>query len=443
MARTKRSAKLDTRNARLKLEAGKMHQEPLAPAQYLAYRRPEKGGAGSWLARQNRGGKIIQSRLGTADDFQDSDGAGILTYGQGQAKAGEWFKAQDESARVEAGGEVVNQGPYTVADALRNYFEDGERRGMKGLSRDEQRASAWITPDLGSLEVSALTRHRIETWLAKVADSPRRLRTKKGAKQQALAPAPKNEDEKRARKDSANRCLTVLKAALNHALDRGKVHGGDAWKAVKAYRETTSARVRFLSPADQVRLVNASTLEFQELVRGALLTGARYGELARLRVEDFNGQAGTVFIAESKSGKPRHVVLTDEGKALFEGMTAGRKVGEVVFIQPDKKRRKRESMGISWGANDARRLMAQACKDAKLEPLTFHELRHSYASMLVNAGCPLAYVAAQLGHSDTRMVEKHYGHLAPSAMADAIRAALPALGLVDLPKVAGLRIQGA
>ena len=63
--------------------------------------------------------------------------------------------------------------------------------------------------------------------------------------------------------------------------------------------------------------------------------------------------------------------------------------------------------------------------------------------MLVNAGCPLAYVAAQLGHSDTRMVEKHYGHLAPSALADSIRALMPKLGLMEAPKVEPLKVAGA
>jgi integrase len=87
--------------------------------------------------------------------------------------------------------------------------------------------------------------------------------------------------------------------------------------------------------------------------------------------------------------------------------------------------------------------MADACTTAGLDPLGFHELRHSYASMLVNAGCPLAYVAAHLGHSDTRMVEKHYGHLAPNAMADSIRALMPKLGLTDAPKVAPLEIGGS
>jgi integrase len=71
---------------------------------------------------------------------------------------------------------------------------------------------------------------------------------------------------------------------------------------------------------------------------------------------------------------------------------------------------------------------------------SFHGLRHTYASALVNAGVPLAYVAAQLGHTDTRMVERHYGHLAPSAMAAAIRAAMPAIGAAPVPKVMKLRL---
>lgn len=43
-------------------------------------------------------------------------------------------------------------------------------------------------------------------------------------------------------------------------------------------------------------------------------------------------------------------------------------------------------------------------------------------------GAPLPVVARQLGHSDTRMVEKHYGHMAPSYVADTVRAAFSPLG---------------
>ena len=61
------------------------------------------------------------------------------------------------------------------------------------------------------------------------------------------------------------------------------------------------------------------------------------------------------------------------------------------------------------------------CEKAKIERLTFHELRHTYASALVNRGVPLVFVAAQLGHRDTKMVEKHYGHLCDEARTRAIR----------------------
>ena len=61
----------------------------------------------------------------------------------------------------------------------------------------------------------------------------------------------------------------------------------------------------------------------------------------------------------------------------------------------------------------------------------------------MNAGCPLAFVAELLGHTDTRMVSKHYGHLAPNALADAVRTLAPKLGLGGAPKVAPLKVAGA
>jgi len=137
------------------------------------------------------------------------------------------------------------------------------------------------------------------------------------------------------------------------------------------------------------------------------------------------------------------VVLTEEGQAFFQELTAGRPAGEVVFQRDGVTRRKLTELGSSWGHGDQSRIMADACTAAGLDPLGFHELRHSYASMLVNAGCPLPYVAAQLGHTDTRMVEKHYGHLAPTALAESVRALMPKLGLTGAAKVEPLKVAGA
>ncbi|WP_371737469.1 tyrosine-type recombinase/integrase [Magnetospirillum sp. UT-4] len=57
-------------------------------------------------------------------------------------------------------------------------------------------------------------------------------------------------------------------------------------------------------------------------------------------------------------------------------------------------------------------------------------MRHTHASHLAMRGTPLVVIAAQLGHSDTRMVEKHYAHLAPSYVAETIRKGFPRLGLL-------------
>jgi integrase len=70
--------------------------------------------------------------------------------------------------------------------------------------------------------------------------------------------------------------------------------------------------------------------------------------------------------------------------------------------------------------------MAEACAKAKIAPaISFHILRHTYASLLAMNAVPLPVIARALGHADTRMTERHYAHLQPSYVADTIRANLP------------------
>jgi integrase len=83
--------------------------------------------------------------------------------------------------------------------------------------------------------------------------------------------------------------------------------------------------------------------------------------------------------------------------------------------------------------------MRDACRRAAIEPeVNFHCLRHTYASHAIMNGAPLLVVAKNLGHSDTHMVEKHYGHLAESYVADAIRPAAPRFG-IEASKVQPIR----
>jgi len=85
----------------------------------------------------------------------------------------------------------------------------------------------------------------------------------------------------------------------------------------------------------------------------------------------------------------------------------------------------------AWTKHDVSAPMEAAVDLAGIEPVVFHELRHTYASDLIKRGVSLMIVAKQLGHVDTRMVEKHYGHLAQGTIQDAIRTGATVLGIAS------------
>lgn len=181
------------------------------------------------------------------------------------------------------------------------------------------------------------------------------------------------------------------------------------------------SRARYLEAVEIERLLNAiDERDFRVLVAGAIYTGARYQELARLLVEDVNFDSGAILIRQTKTDTPRSVFLNDEGEALFESLTAGREGSERVFTR----------RGAPWGKSEQQQRMRTACKSARIKPsLTFHGLRHSYASLYLMGGGGLPDLAKQLGHSTTRMVERHYGHLADAWRAERARDYAPSLGL--------------
>ena len=435
MARTVRDTKLEKPAERARLDPrGKPYWRVLESGLHLGYRRTKAGG-GSWTARRFIGQrKYSEHGLGFADDLQEADGSTVLTFSQAQANAREWWKAAE---RAELGIAPAD-GPYTVGMALDAYFSDRERRGSKGLAKDRAAANARILPALGGLVLAKLTTKHIRDWHTGLATAPKLVRTGRIVKKarKSLAVDTKDPDAVRARRATANRTLTVLKATLTHAYHDGRIASDEAWRKVKPFREADAPVVHFLSEDECRRIVNATQGRFRDLVRGALVTGCRYGELTRMRAADFNASAGTVTVRLSKAGKPRHVVLAGDGRALFEQLTAGCAPQDLIFRRDD---------GAPWGPSHQQRPLDAASARAKLDPpATFHILRHTYASSLAMRGVPMGVIAVQLGHADTRMTEKHYAHLSPSYVADTVRAALPTMGFIGetnviamQPKVAG------
>jgi integrase len=418
MARTVRDANLETRAARLRLL---IHSEPywrgLEKGFALGYRRRGKGG--TWLARRRpEAGGYAERKIGTTDDFQDADGVAVLDYGQAQKAARAWWRAE---VRREQGHDV-RTGPFTVADGIADYLRALERRGGKSVYHARRAAETHILPALGAVQVAKLTAKRIEDWHHSLSEKPALARSKLGRKPNERK-ADTSPDGFRRRRATANRIMTVLKASLNHVWKAGYVPNDDAWRRVRPFKAVDAARVRYLTVAETRRFLNACAPDFRLLVEAALMTGARYGTLTQLTVADFNPDSGTIAIHTSRKGKPFHVVLNDEGMKFFRQLCAGRDGNDIMLRRKD---------GRPWGISHQLRPMEAASKRAKISPaVNFHCTRHTWASHAIMNGVPLFVVAKNLGHSDTRMVEKHYGHLAPSYIADAIRAGAPRFGMEE------------
>ncbi|MGD0109444.1 MAG: site-specific integrase [Rhodopila sp.] len=438
MPRSVADAPLTTRAAR----------ERLAPRHQPYWRGMEAGAAlgyrkgitaGMWLVRvadPSAGGGYRQASLGRADDILKADGVEILDYRKAEANARDWIARHHRvAAGMEPEAAATPARPYTVADSIADYLADYVARGGKAIRTTRQMAETHILPTLGETAVGRLTRDSLKSWHRAVAAIPARVRAKAGEKRHRDSQG--DPDAGRRRRSSANRVLTVLKAALNHAHGEGKVTcASDAWAAVKPFREADKAKVRYLLDDEVTRLVNACPPDFRAIVTGALLTGCRYGELCALKVGDFDPQAATVTIRQSKAGKPRHVALTDEGRGFFQSAAAG-KAGNARLFYRDRvvTQATREAAGkterAAWGESDQFRPIGAACLAANITPaISFHELRHTYASRLAMRGVPIGVIAAQLGHADTRMTERHYAHLSPSYVAETVRQSFGTLGIV-------------
>jgi integrase len=319
VARTVRDANLETRTARGRLKArGKPYYRAIEPGLHLGYRRPLVG-AGKWVARHYIGGEAYQvETLATADDYSDADGVAILSYRQAQAKARERMVARAHHA-------VGKHGPLTVRDALEAHLEYLQAH-RKSAYDARCKTEAHILAPLGDIELQALTTEQLRKWHVALAKLPGRARTEQGAKQRYRKYDGSAEGIRR-RQASANRVLTTLKAALNFAWREGRTPSDAAWRRVQPFKGVDAARVRYLTIEQCRRLINACDPVFRPLVEAALATGARYGELSRLTAGDFNPDTRTLSIRTSKTGKSRHVVLTDEGAAAFQRWCAGRSRG--------------------------------------------------------------------------------------------------------------------
>jgi integrase len=340
------------------------------PGLHLGYRK------GKWIVRRSEAGHTTKKSIGYADDRDKANGQTILSFQQATEKALTLMSAP-------------TPGGYTVAKAWEAYLADYEVRSGKDTKGLEYAYNRHIKTKLGRIRLDSLQTGTIRRWLNDLArtDEP---------------------EKKRAKQATANKQLTKLKAALNYAYQHDMGGNRAVWDKVRPFKNVDAPRIRFITIKQVKALIKHAETAFVPLIQAAVYTGARWSELCRLQVSDV--YSDRIYIAESKSGKTRDIPLSDEGKRFFK--KACKSATDYVFTIE----------GDSWGKSMQHRRMHAASEGAKIRPaINFHLLRHFYASLLVGEGVSLQIVAQLLGHSDTRITEKHYAHLQPLTMANAVQ----------------------
>ncbi len=263
---------------------------------------------GSWIAfaYQGTSGSYAERAFAQADDYSEADGEEVLTY----------FEAM---RRVSGEAPPVRHGmTYTIRDLIEGYVGYLEQH-RKSAADARSNLTAYLIPYFGEdRQIASLTSADFEKWQPWALTYKPRGRLKDGKQsKQAMrekaqkrgkeipppSPAVSPEELHRRRKSRLNRVINDVHAALEYAAGTGKVTNREAWGRLQKYRGVDQARIQWLTVDQARRLTNACEPDFRRLIEVALLTGARYGELRRMLVRDFDSRSKTALVAESKSSK--------------------------------------------------------------------------------------------------------------------------------------------
>lgn len=172
-----------------------------------------------------------------------------------------------------------------------------------------------------------------------------------------------------------------------------------------------TGKTRFLSIEEEARLCTVIGEPYAAWVRLAILTGLRKSEQFGLRWADIDLERGLITLPDTKSGGVQYVHLMEEAKAILSSLIPG---NTSVWVFPSENPETHLDPDNFYG-----RVYMTALKDAKLEGVTWHTLRHTFASRLAMNGQAPSTIAALLRHSGTDLVSR-YAHLSPTHLQGAL-----------------------
>jgi integrase len=274
----------------------------------------------------------------------------------------------------------VQDDGFTVTQACQEYVED--RRRVKG-----ELCAHWnglcfkrciYGTAFGNSQIAKLKTPSIKRWLEGLELQPAHER----------------------------RTWAAVKAALNLAARNRNVHATVAleWRDITPREGHDKRRDLYLDLTQRRALLAHATGAFRDLLQGAMLTGARVGELVRARRSQFEGRTQVMtFIGKTGS---RTVPLSPAALALFSRMAESKLPTAYLFMRDD---------GQLWTSRPWNDCIKDAATLALLPPeVCMYTLRHSFITETLLGGMPTLEVARLVGTS-VMMIEKHYGHLVVSA----------------------------
>jgi site-specific recombinase XerD len=203
--------------------------------------------------------------------------------------------------------------------------------------------------------------------------------------------------------------LKFLRHVLNVAIRDDKLEKNPFAKV--DLPKVPTGRTRFLTVVEENLLLAALGLPYSRWARLAILTGMRKSELFSLRWANVDLEQGFLTLLHTKSGKVQHVLLNEEAKSILRGFSSW-EFSPWVFPSKTFK-----SHLDSY--NFYRRVFLPTVKKTGLIDVTWHTLRHTFASRLAMNGHSDSTLAALLRHSGTALVQR-YAHLSPSHLKQAV-----------------------
>ena len=337
-------------------------RDPTCSGLYFEVRKKTR----TFIFRKMVRGKVIHKKLGSFP---------AMTLQTARTKSEELnqFYSERKIGSRSAGQEV------TLDCFFATHYLPISKRIHKTTSQRSSAYHAYISPTFGNFEFAEITKADVQTW-------------KDGLILSKLAPA------------TINRILVLFSQILQFARDY-EVHDVPTRDALNlSLLKVSNNREVYLTRDDLNALIDAcgqsTNRDLKDIIQVLVLTGARKREVLNAEWAHLNFERQTLWLPDTKNGQPRNLSLCKDVLTLLEKRKALRFTSKYIFANP----KTHKPYGCIFHAWDIAR------KQAGFPNLRIHDLRHSFASALVNQGVSLYEVQYLLGHNSIRSTQR-YSHL--------------------------------